>query len=203
MKPVAFVDRAERALVLRALRPQDAPALFVLNQALIWDGEGMVLIPEEAHSPEELARRIAEVHRHGGLFLGAFEDEELVGSLDLARIPRSMLRHNASLGMGIHPDYQGVGLGRRLLTLALAWAQEQGISRVELFVRSDNLRAQQLYVSLGFVPIHLRKAFVRLPDGSMLDDLYMEWLDPDLEQLVELEEEADLELEEEDEAWGI
>ncbi len=179
MRALTFVDRAGRELLLRRLTRQDAEPLFVLHQELISDGRGMVLIPEEAHPPDKLADKIDEIHEHGGVFLGAFDQEELVGTLDLARIPRSMLRHNATLGMGIRPEHQGAGLGRALLEAALGWAQSNGISRVELFVRGDNLRAQQLYESVGFVPIHLRKGFVRLPDGRLVDDLYMELLEPD------------------------
>jgi RimJ/RimL family protein N-acetyltransferase len=198
VKPFTFVDRAGRELRVRSLDRGDAMELFVLHQELISDGRGMVLTPEEAHPPDKLVEKIEEIQGQGGLFVGAFDGEELVGTLDLARIPRTMLRHNAALGMGIRPAYQGVGLGRALLQAALDWTQEAGVSRVELFVRGDNLRAQQLYESVGFVPIHLRKGFVRLPDGSLVDDLYMELLDPDWEESLEEEPEEPVE-----EEWGF
>ena len=45
--------------------------------------------------------------------------------------------------------------------------------RVELGVRADNLRAVALYRSLGFVEEGVRRDFVRLGDGSFVDDITM------------------------------
>ena len=64
---------------------------------------------------------------------------------------RGKLRHSAELGIGIHDQFQGRGLGRRLLEALLDIADNHiGLVRVELEVLPDNLRAIQLYESLGF-----------------------------------------------------
>lgn len=52
-----------------------------------------------------------------------------------------------------------------------AW--RRGLHRLELYVRSDNERALGLYLSLGFETESVRRDFVRLDDGSFLDDLCM------------------------------
>ena len=49
------------------------------------------------------------------------------------------------------------------------------ISGIDLYVRADNERARRLYLSEGFVEIHRRVGFIRLPDGTEVDDYAMEW----------------------------
>jgi GNAT superfamily N-acetyltransferase len=48
------------------------------------------------------------------------------------------------------PSHRGQGTARRLLKKAYAWAQAHGLSRVELYVTSTNLRAQAVYADDGF-----------------------------------------------------
>ncbi|OAV73747.1 ribosomal-protein-alanine N-acetyltransferase [Bacteroidales bacterium Barb7] len=47
-------------------------------------------------------------------------------------------------------DYRGKGVGRQLMTAAIAEAENRGCSRVTLEVREDNIPAQSLYKSLDF-----------------------------------------------------
>ncbi|WP_210479720.1 ribosomal protein S18-alanine N-acetyltransferase [Naasia sp. SYSU D00948] len=56
------------------------------------------------------------------------------------------------------------GLGRRLVVELLREARERGAYRVFLEVRADNPAAQQLYRSLGFEDIGLRRGYYQ-PDG--------------------------------------
>jgi len=53
-----------------------------------------------------------------------------------------------------------------------------GISRLELYVRADNVAAQALYRGLGFVHEATRARFIRLDDGTFIDDfVYRRFLD--------------------------
>jgi mycothiol synthase len=57
----------------------------------------------------------------------------------------------AELGaFGIAPDYQGLGLGRKLLRYGVAFAASQGLSPVILAVNAENETALELYRSEGF-----------------------------------------------------
>ncbi|MBP6853922.1 MAG: GNAT family N-acetyltransferase [Rhodoferax sp.] len=82
-------------------------------------------------------------------------------------------RHVMSLGIAVHPDGQGMGLGWALLAALLdyadRWAQ---VLRIELHVYADNERAIRLYKSLGFeVEGCLRGDSLR--DGEYVDTLCM------------------------------
>lgn len=173
-----FIDRRGRELQIRPLGPDDAAGLCALTRILLEDGRGMVMTPEEARDEEGHAKMLTGLEERGDLHLGAFDGSTLIGTVDILRIQRTLLRHNAQLGMGIAPSHQDAGLGRRLLELGLSWADTHGIERIELYVRDDNPRARSLYTRAGFVPIHLRTAFVKLPDGRAIGDWLMERLAP-------------------------
>lgn len=76
------------------------------------------------------------------------------------------------LGMGFHDDWQGMGLGKRLMEALLQMAAERGARRVELSVWQDNTRARALYERFGFKPEGLRR-FDGLRSGGHASSLDM------------------------------
>ncbi len=54
----------------------------------------------------------------------------------------------------VAPECRGQGLGRQLVSGLLQWAAAQGAQQVDLQVRGGNQVAEQLYASLGFVPVY-------------------------------------------------
>ena len=56
------------------------------------------------------------------------------------------------LSLAVHPDAQGQGLGRALVTASLAHLESAGAKTVRLEVRPDNIPARHIYESLGFQP---------------------------------------------------
>ena len=55
------------------------------------------------------------------------------------------------LMIGVHPKYQGKGLGRAVLFCGMKSIVQSGTSVVELTVDRDNTAARELYTSVGFV----------------------------------------------------
>jgi ribosomal protein S18 acetylase RimI-like enzyme len=53
-------------------------------------------------------------------------------------------------GFGIHPDFRGQGLGRKMLLLSMKLAAENGMPSLVLEVEVDNVRAYNLYMQEGF-----------------------------------------------------
>ena len=80
----------------------------------------------------------------------AVGDGEVIGWCDVLPMFGEMRAHCGVLGLGVAKSARGKGVGRKLITAALAKARARGITRVELTVRADNLVAQSLYKSLGF-----------------------------------------------------
>ncbi len=62
-------------------------------------------------------------------------------------------RHQARiLSVAVHPDYQGKGVGRKLLEAGLRYLRNKGVRAVRLEVRPDNAVARHLYEKAGFRP---------------------------------------------------
>jgi GNAT superfamily N-acetyltransferase len=65
--------------------------------------------------------------------------------------------------MIVHKEYRGGGLGRRLVEHVMAWAREQGMTRITLLADRGNRAALDFYRKLGYEPSHmsvLRKSIV-------------------------------------------
>ena len=80
----------------------------------------------------------------------------------------------------VHPDFQGQGLGKLVFSTLLKHVQEvrTDILRVELHARASNPKAIELYKKLGFKIEGLAEGRVLDPDGSIVADVPMGWLNP-------------------------
>lgn len=53
--------------------------------------------------------------------------------------------------VGVHPDWQGKGIGYQLTRQLLAWFHHQGVNRITVVTQGRNIGAQVLYQRSGFV----------------------------------------------------
>jgi ribosomal protein S18 acetylase RimI-like enzyme len=104
------------------------------------------------HSPpiEQVTEFVLGVIKSGDLQFVAISDGRVIGWCDALVKPRPAMRHSAVLGIGVLSAYRGMGVGKSLLQTTLAAARKRGLTRIELFVRADNVRARRLYESAGF-----------------------------------------------------
>lgn len=79
----------------------------------------------------------------------AFVHRKLIGLAYFRRLKKEP--RYVELGIGLLEEYQGKGIGSRLLSTLLATALEEGIENVYLSVNCDNERAIALYKKFGFV----------------------------------------------------
>jgi ribosomal protein S18 acetylase RimI-like enzyme len=70
--------------------------------------------------------------------------------------------------LAVHRDYQGRGIGRKLLQHVLDAARQRGAVSVTLEVRRDNLRGRKLYSQLGFRYVEPESPGEELPGEAML-----------------------------------
>lgn len=98
---------------------------------------------------------------------------KLVGSVGLSIDPKPRRRHVALMGIMVRTEWQGRGIGRRLLERILDLADNWlMLARVELTVFAANERAVALYKSFGFeIEGRLKSAMVL--DGKYADELIM------------------------------
>jgi mycothiol synthase len=111
-----------------------------------------------AHHPEQalidrddLADRMAEPWFDPKGFFVATSEETIVGF-------HWTKQHQDQLGevyvLGVDPSAAGRGLGKALLLTGLRSLQQQGNTRVQLYVESDSRAAIELYLNYGFATVN-------------------------------------------------
>ena len=134
-------------VVYGKLKPSDAARCAEL-ESLLFEGDDPW--PERAFLAELRAK-----HIH---YVAARVDGKLVGYAGIARLGRVRPFEYEIHTIGVDPDYQGRGIGRRLVSQILELASG---SVVFLEVRTDNVPAISLYESFGFVNVGLRRRYYR------------------------------------------
>jgi len=131
----------------------------------------------EPFAPEQTALWVAVNRARGNPLHVALDRDRVVGWCEIRREALPGREHSGTLGIGVRAAYRRSGLGRRLLDAALADAARRGFERIELWVRSPNTVAIDLYRAAGFVEEGRRRDAIRLDDGPE-DELLMARLAP-------------------------
>jgi ribosomal protein S18 acetylase RimI-like enzyme len=105
----------------------------------------------EGFAIDEAAAFVARNLRLGNPHFVADDAGRVVGWCDIRRETIPVYAHCGGLGMGVHPDYRGRGIGERLIRASLDAARAAGFERIELSVYGRNTRAAALYRRVGFV----------------------------------------------------
>lgn len=164
---------AVAGLILRAQEPSDWPgiaALTALPNVRYWT----LRLP---FTSEESWRRRTENPPEGRTAIVAVLDGRLVGWADIHH-GDGRRRHCGVVGMMVHDDFQGRGVGSALTAALIDVADNWlDLKRLELQVNVDNAAAIGLYRKFGFeVEGTLRRHCFR--DGAYVDSLAMARLQP-------------------------
>jgi len=93
----------------------------------------------------------AEVIKQHEVFV-AVSEGRIVGVLVLIHRPETMLLDNVA----VHPDFQGQGLGRRLIALAESETKRLRYDEIQLYTNEKMVENIALYSRLGYVEIGRR-----------------------------------------------
>lgn len=130
---------------------EDEGAWLAVNAAAFRDH------PEQgALTATDLAQRMAQPWFDPDGFFLAERDGQLVGFHWTKVHPPSTTDRDPIgevYGLGVHPDAQGLGLGKTLTMAGLHSLQRRGLREVMLYVESDNAAALALYQRLGFAHV--------------------------------------------------
>ena len=95
----------------------------------------------------------------GGMCFSATEGDEVIAYV----IGRLIAPEGEIYRIAVRADKRGRGIGYRLLDYAVKTSKGQGLERLFLEVRSQNVPAIKLYTSYGFKQIGLRKGYYKNP----------------------------------------
>jgi RimJ/RimL family protein N-acetyltransferase len=129
----------------------------------------------EAKPLKDFAAWVQEVIISDAIQLVAVDNDTVIGWCDIFVGRSHAIQHRGTLGMGIAAPHRGHGLGTRLLTAGLTRARTQGITRIELEARVDNVAAIKLYEKLGFVHETVKRNGLRY-EGVYYDCVQMSLL---------------------------
>lgn len=157
--------REAAAVRVRAARPDDAAAhaRIMREPSVVWGtlqvptgGEALWRQRLEGNEPATLRALVAEA------------EGEVVGTAGL-HLRGAPFAHVGEIGMSVAEAFQARGVGRALLEAVVALGEGWlGLSRIELEVYPDNLRAVALYEGFGFEVEGVRRRAV-LRDGTYVD----------------------------------
>lgn len=154
--------------------------------------EILALYKTVANSPGGLARSVDEISgeyvnsflkksEKTGLSLIAYDSLTIVGEIHAYRLDPKVFSHVLSeLTIAVHPDFQGMGVGRLLFEgfLREIETNRPDILRVELIARESNLKAIRFYESLGFKQEGRFEQRIDRGDGTFEADIPMAWINP-------------------------
>jgi ribosomal protein S18 acetylase RimI-like enzyme len=143
--------RANASIRVRLLTSADAEAYRQVRlQALQELPPAFGALPEDEPALSEVCKRLPASDDRA--FCGAFQAEQLIGTIRLSRYSSLNEKHRAYLaGLYVLPGYRRFGAGKALVHEALARAANAGnIRRINLTVVTRQEAAIQLYLSFGF-----------------------------------------------------
>ena len=163
----------------RLLKLDDAEEFLNLLRAIAARPGGFVRTEEEI-GPEYVEKTLKR-GIEGGVAFGAIErgTGRLLGAITSRKLALKAFEHVlSSVTIGVLPEFQTRGIGRRLFIdyLEHVSIQRDDIRRVELIARDSNQRQIAFYESMGFRREGVYERRVRNPDGTYEADIPMGWL---------------------------
>ncbi len=154
---------------IRPLAFADASAVNVIRRM---DGVKENTLAVASDTVERTEQFIKNLSRNDHAFV-AEVDGNVVGIASLMHNARPRLSHSASIGISVHADYQGVGVGTKLMETLIDLADNwMLLTRIELGVLEGNDGARRLYEKFGFVEEGVKKMAV-VRDGRYVDEIMM------------------------------
>jgi ribosomal protein S18 acetylase RimI-like enzyme len=141
-------------MLIRILTEEDLDALWSIRLRSLQENPeafGSTVDETLQRGKESLRQRLRQPPA-ATCFLGAFADERLVGIVAYVREAGTKGQHKGYIvSMYVTPEQRGRGIGKALLTEAIALARAApGLDQLLLAVVTVNTAARQLYQSLGF-----------------------------------------------------
>jgi putative acetyltransferase len=160
---------------IRSAEPDDYEGFYeVYRRSRAFAGTLQLPFPSKEMWRQRLANPDPGVYN-----LVAVAEGKVIGSLGLHTSSRPRKKHVGYIGIGVHDEWQGKGVGTALLKAAVEMADHWlNLTRLELEVYTDNEAAIHLYEKFGF-ELEGTKRKDAFRDGRYVDSHVMARLRPE------------------------
>ncbi|MEK2690605.1 GNAT family N-acetyltransferase [Bdellovibrio sp. GT3] len=169
--------KKQKQVLLRSPNSEDALGMI---QAMV---EIAATSPHIIGSVEDFKKKTVEeeqawIQKHNddlrGLVIIAEYENKTIGILNFNGGKSAKTKHRGSLGISLHSDMRGEGLGYLIFQKLLSEVRKiEGLTQMELSLFSENHSAYQLYKKVGFQECGRRPRAYRQPDGTFCDEIIM------------------------------
>jgi putative acetyltransferase len=163
-------------LKIRRAEADDCEALYeIFSSPAVYPGTLQVPYPSKDYWQRRVSGSPESSH-----YLVALIDDRIVGMVSVDLFPnRPRRRHAGAIGICVHEEWQGKGVGAALMRAIIDFADNWlNLTRLELEVFADNEAAIRLYERFGFeLEGTLRQHAFR--DGQYVDSKVMGRLRPE------------------------
>lgn len=159
---------------IRPIEQKDARGINALRR-MPGVFENILGIPSERVKRNEdfIVSMGQDQHQFVAITRDEFGDEVVIGTAGMSVYSNHRTRHSAGIGIMVHKDFQGKGVGKALLQSLLDVADNWlMLVRVELTVFCDNEKAIKLYEKLGFVKEGIKR-MAAIRNGQYADEFIM------------------------------
>ncbi len=167
-------------LLIRPLHPDDAADQY----AIVSDPRVAVNLMQLPSMEFAETQKWIQEPKPGHHRLAAELNGRVIGAINVQQNLRPRLMHSGKVGLMVHPDHWGQGVGSALMAAALNLADGWlNLLRLELAVYTHNAAAIHLYEKFGFETEGVRQKVV-FGDGRYFDEQVMarlrhpEWYPP-------------------------
>jgi RimJ/RimL family protein N-acetyltransferase len=176
IKTLNFVDRTGKTVTLCTALAEDSHSIIRYIKENQDRFPYMVSTVAEVSQEAKYEKDFIEAHykRENSVMIIAWCDNRIIGVLNFVGGIKMRVCHDGEIGISVSPEFQGKGIGRKLLETFLRWAELTPVlKRVTLHVMGNNARALNLYRSLGFEAEGRRREAVIFEDGRVEDLIIM------------------------------
>jgi RimJ/RimL family protein N-acetyltransferase len=171
-----YQSRDGRLFLIRQPVESDAENIINYSKFLFASSDQLLTTPGEYNMTIEKEKQwITSANQdQNTLVLVAEANGQIIGLLFFFPQTKIKIAHTGEFGVSVHPDFQGIGIGRKLVEVLLKWALENTrIEKVFLSVFATNHKAIKLYQDLGFREEGRHVKAVKQLNGEYVDVVQM------------------------------
>jgi RimJ/RimL family protein N-acetyltransferase len=165
-----FIAKNGEEIIMRPVVKQDAEEIIKSAEIII--AEGKYLQKEEPRSLLEEISFIQQVSQLNNMYTAVEREGKVVGVARILRGELEMKKHTGVFRTWIHPDSQGLGIGKEIMNYTLRWGKGNELHKIWLTVFSSNEKAVNVYEKVGFIKEGTLRDQVKV-NGKYEDEIYM------------------------------